>query len=290
MSVIQRNGGLYGYFRHEGELIGLRLLVKTKREGKEQLATLKRVLKTRNFSSLDPTMMELVERLFRNRNWELPADLIVMDEIRPELILWNGVLKSLGHPEIKGSPVRERLEYCFSHIVEKWGKDMPVKSIWITQIKQYQQDRLNEGAAPATVNREKAALSKMFQVLMEERLADANPARMVKNLSEKSGERQVYISFRDFNLILGHLPVWYRLVVLMAYYMGMRKGEIHNLRRSQVNLSKRIILLGPEDTKEGNWKRVPIHLDLVPVLEDTMKLRSGSSDKCVFHFVAGVDF
>ena len=42
-----------------------------------------------------------------------------------------------------------------------------MKSIWIPQIKEYQIERLNEGAAPSTVNKEKATLSKMFQVLME---------------------------------------------------------------------------------------------------------------------------
>jgi hypothetical protein len=38
----------------------------------------------------------------------------------------------------------------------------------------------------------------MFQVLMELRHVVVNPARLVKNLSEKSGERQVYISHEDF--------------------------------------------------------------------------------------------
>jgi site-specific recombinase XerD len=60
-----------------------------------------------------------------------------------------------------------------------------VKSIWIPQIKEYQIARLNDGAAASTVNKEKAALSKIFQVLMELRHVDVNPARLVKNLSEK---------------------------------------------------------------------------------------------------------
>ncbi len=44
-------------------------------------------------------------------------------------------------------------------------------------------------------------------------------------------------------------------------------------------LGKRIICLGPEDTKEANWKRVPIHRELVPVLEDALKISSLRSDK-----------
>ena len=39
------------------------------------------------------------------------------------------------------------------------------------------------------------------------------------------------------------------------------------------------MLFRPEDVKEGKWKRVPIHRDLVPVLEEVMKVQSISSDK-----------
>ena len=106
----------------------------------------------------------------------------------------------------------------------------------------------------------------MFQVLMELRHVDVNPARLVKNLSEKSGERQVYISHEDFHKILEFLPSWFRPIAQTAYYTGMRQGEVVGLTRKRVNLKKRMIYLGPEDVKEGQWKRVPIHQDLVPIL------------------------
>ena len=53
----------------------------------------------------------------------------------------------------------------------------------------------------------------------------------------------------------------------------MRRGEIQKLRRHQVRLGQRMIFIGPEDTKEGNWKRIPIHEELVPILEGIMKVR-----------------
>jgi integrase len=34
-----------------------------------------------------------------------------------------------------------------------------------------------------------------------------------------------------------------------------------------------MILIGPEDTKEGNWKRIPIHGLLVPVLQEIIDVR-----------------
>jgi integrase len=279
MSVIKRGNDYYIYFRPFGEeLIGLKTSASTKREAKEMETMMLRACRTGDYASLDLEARELCVRMFRNKKWEMPSGLLLAEDVKDELTLWDAVTLFLKHPEVKDAEVRERHEYCLSHLVEHWGKDFPVKSIWIPEIKQYQVDRVKQGAAPATVNREKSTLSKMFQVLMECRRVDVNPARLVKNLSEKSGERQVYISRPDFNLVLAHLPGWYRPVVQMAYYTGMRKGEIRNLRRSRVNLSRRIILIGPEDTKEGHWKRVPVHSELVPVLEEALKLRSIGSD------------
>jgi integrase len=139
--------------------------------------------------------------------------------------------------------------------------------------------RLNEGAAPSTINKEKTALSKMFQVLIELQHRDDNPARMVKNLSEKSGEREVYIGFDDFVGIVEQLPPWVRPVALTAFYSGMRRAEIMGLTRKHINLEGRIIKLKPEDVKEDKWKRVPIHNDLIPILTEVMKVQALGNDK-----------
>jgi integrase len=112
----------------------------------------------------------------------------------------------------------------------------------------------------------------MFQVLVEQRLVDANPCRLVKNLSQKSEERQAYLSQTDVQLIADHCPKWFRPIISTAYYTGMRRGEILGLTRKQVNLTKRMITLSPDDTKEAHWKRVPIHRELIPVLENALKV------------------
>ena len=119
-----------------------------------------------------------------------------------------------------------------------------------------------------------STLSKLFTVLIELRLVDSNPVRLVKKLSVKSGERQVYISHQDFRRIVEQCPEWFRAIAETAYYTGMRRGEILGLTRKRVKLSQRMILLGPDDTKEGHWKRVPIHRELVPVLESCLRVAS----------------
>jgi len=212
--------------------------------------------------------------MFQNQGWALPSDLRSPDAVVEELTLWRAIKLFLTYPGISDSPNRERYQQAFVHIVTQWGKDFPVKRIWIPQIKEFQQLRLREGAAASTINKEKSALSKMFEVLLELRHVEVNPARRVTNLSEKSGEREVYISAEDFAAILRFLPDWLVPVAQIAYYTGMRQGEILGLTRKHLKLAQRLIVLGPQDVKESHWKRVPVHRDLIPILQDAMRVQS----------------
>ena len=53
----------------------------------------------------------------------------------------------------------------------------------------------------------------------------------------------------------------------------MRVGEAHFLERRRVDLDRRMIFLGPEDVKEEDWKKVPIHRELVPILESCLSAK-----------------
>jgi integrase len=283
MAVKKRGKKWHFKIRIFGKEVGVVTQARLKSEAERIEMAILTGCRSGDYRGLDPISREVCVRMFQNQGWEIPPDLGTGGTVAEELILWKAMELCLKYPEIRNTPNRERLEYSFAHLVDEWGKDYPVKSIWIPQIKEYQVNRINDGAAAATVNKEKAALSKMFQVLMELRHVDVNPARLVKNLSEKSGERQVYISHEDFQRILGFLPLWFHPIAQTAYYTGMRRGEVVYLTRKRVNLKKRMIYLGPEDVKEGQWKRVPIHKDLVPILEEVMKVQAIGTDHIFLH-------
>lgn len=279
MSILKRGKHYYLRVRPFGELIN----VKTSAQSKSAARDIERAVLTArragDFRSLTPDARAVCVRMFQNQNWALPEDLVPHDVVREELTLWKAIEVFLNYPGIKDSPSKERYLYALAHVVKKWGREKPIKAIWVPQLKEYQIDRLNDGAAPATINKEKAALSRLFQVLVELQHVQANPVRLLKALSEKSGERQVYLSFDDVRTIMAQCPAWFGPMILTAYYTGMRRGEILGLTRKQVSLSKRIITLSPEDTKEAHWKRVPIHAELVPVLEGRLKVTSIGTDK-----------
>ena len=46
-----------------------------------------------------------------------------------------------------------------------------------------------------------------------------------------------------------------------------------------MDLGRRLLYFGPQDVKERRFKRVPIHLELIAVLEDALRVTSLESDR-----------
>ena len=253
----------------------------SKEEAKRIEKTVLSACRAGGYAGLDPVSREVCVNLFRNRGWEIPEDLQPEVKRKPTeaLTLWKAIELFVKYPTIRDAKSRERYIVCLEHLVEHWGKDRAIKGLWVPDLRMYQVDRMNEGAAPGTVNWEMATLSKLFGVLIELQLIESNPVRLVKRLSTKLGERQVYISREDFQRIMAQTPAWYQPFMLTAYLTGMRRGELLSITRKQVNLARRIIRLGAHETKEAHVKRVPVHSELVPVLEEVLKVTTLDTDK-----------
>lgn len=280
--VKKRGNSFYIYFKpFKDKKIGVKVDAMTKRETEQIEGAVLRACRTGNYAGLDPVSRETCVRMYQNQGWELPPEIGGYISVTParELSLWRACELFYSYPEIAESPSKWRHKCAVLNLAEKLGEDRPLKSIWVPDLKQYRVERLNEGAAESTVNRELATLSKLFQVMIELQLIDSNPVRLVPRLSTKSGERQVYLSLQDVQRIVDQCPVWFRPIVWTAFYGGLRRGEVLGLSRKQVNLSKRIITLSPEDTKEAHWKRVPIHKELVPILNESLRVSSLETDK-----------
>jgi integrase len=284
MAVMKRGGDWYIYFRpFKDKKIGVKLDVATKTEAKGIEAMLTRACRTGDYTGLDPVSREACVRMFINQKWQLPPELggRVVTAPTAELTLWKACELFMKYPETraKNEKALVRYELSMTHLVRLLGKEVPLKALWVPELKQYQIERLSEGAAPNTINIELSCLSRIFAVMIEMRLLDANPCRQTKRLSTKSNEREVYLSLETVQAIADECPTWYQRYMWCAFYTGMRRGELIRLTRKQVNLGKRIISLRPEDTKEGKPKRIPVHGDLVPILAEAMSIPYLLSDR-----------
>jgi integrase len=277
--IVRRGKAYHLKIKPFGHPIWVRTLALTYQEAREIERAVLVALRVDDFRSLWPEAREVCLRIFENQGWTIPDDLGPKARPAKELTLWDAATIFFDYPSIKHAKAKERYTYALGHVIEAWGKEKPVKSIRVADVREYQTNRIQSGASPSTVNWEKGTLSKLFQVLVELDHVESNPVRQVKNLSQKPEERQVYLSLEDVGRIAGRCPDWFKPILWTAFYTGMRRGEILDLTRNRVNLSRRMIYLGPEDTKEAHWKRVPVHGELVPIFADAMKVSAFGSDK-----------
>ena len=282
MAVKLQGKTWYVFFRPFGSQIKLALKdCESRRQAVALEAELLEALQKSDYSNLTGSARQTVVKLFANQGWEMPEGLHPTRAKEPpkEFTLWDAVKLYTSDPSYKNLSRPEDYATKLAHLVGFFKKDRPVKDVWISDLKLYRTHRANQGMSNATINRELAAFSGIFRVLVEHQIVEINPCRQLPKLSEKSGQRQVYISLEDVGKIMNFSPDWFRDMIWMSYLTGMRRGEVHKLQWRHVNMNTRIISFHATETKEGQSKRVPIHRDLMPIFQRLRKVRSLSDDR-----------
>ena len=91
--------------------------------------------------------------------------------------------------------------------------------------------------------------------------------------------RQVYISYSDAVKLFALLPEWLRPIAQTIYYTGMRVGEAFGLEKDTVELDQKMIFLTPGMVKKDVRKKIPVHRELLPVLEPCLRATTRSDDR-----------
>jgi len=277
MSAIEKQKtGFSLRFRPLGKQVRVHVPVETEEQVVKTREAVEMACRSGLFSRLSSLEKDVAQSSFEKSGFAVPADLI-NERFQPQIVepgpltLWQAVELFLNYSTIREDESnRDRHIYALKHIVRFLGRQTVVEEIWVPEVRAYMEYRKTSGAANTTVNREKSTMSKLFTVLQELRLVDQNPCRLVKRLSTKASERKVYLSYTDALELFRHLPDWLRPIAQTVYYTGMRVGEAFGLQRSRVDLDRRMIFLGPNKVKEDDRKKVPIHWELVPVLESCL--------------------
>ena len=268
MAIVKKGTAYHLAIRIDGRQVWVTSGTESKTRAREIERQVVVACRSRDFRSLDADARCATIALFENQGWPIPADL----RAEEPLTLGKAVEMCLSAPENDGRSAR--LKTVFDRVVEHFGESFPISSLWVPQIREYLHKRQTEGASSSTLNKEKAAISSLFRVLAEHRITSENPALLIPNFNEAGNERAAYVSHADFQRVIKALPQWLKPIAQTAYFSGMRRGEILGLTRDKVSLSRRIITLQSDDTKEGHAKRVPIHHELVPILVEALKVRA----------------
>jgi integrase len=111
---------------------------------------------------------------------------------------------------------------------------------------------------PASVNRELAALSKIFSLALRDGVTNTNPVRLVTRFREDNLRHRTLTVAEEARLLaaLEFKPLL-RSVVVVALHTGMRKGEILGLRWSHVDFLRNVVWV--TQTKSGKDRIVPMN-------------------------------
>ena len=92
----------------------------------------------------------------------------------------------------------------------------------------------------------------------------------MSSLKENNVRNRV-LSFEEFDKLIKHSPEHLQPILGLAYYTGMRKGEILGLTWDQVDLKRGWIHLRPEQTKTGEGRKIPLNEKVVKILRSIRK-------------------
>ena len=142
-----------------------------------------------------------------------------------------------------------------------------VRAIDITasRIRAYQGYRLDEGAAPGTVNRRLACLRRMFSLALVDDLISRAP-RVPMLEGEKV--REGFVGDDSFTRLLSCLPAHLQPLVEFLYLSGWRKAEAQNLLWKNVRLKEQVVILARRDSKNKEPRTLPLAGRLLGLIQE----------------------
>jgi integrase len=144
------------------------------------------------------------------------------------------------------------------------------------RIERYKSERLgtkrrgDKFVAPATINRELAALKRAFKLAVEQKRLSTMP--VIKLLAENN-VRQGFVEPPLFKRVAASLPEPLDDIAWFAYLSGWRKSEITTLEWADVDREGRRVTLRREHSKTGEPRVLPLIDELVEIIDRRWRAR-----------------
>ena len=190
------------------------------------------------------------------------------DKFKEQYLEW-----SKGNKKPKSSL---RDECSLKHLSRFFG-GKALSEISSFMVEKYKLIRKEEGAEPATINWELGCLRHMFNMALKWKKAQINPVREVKFLKEPKEKDRILAEEEEARLLeavrTGHKSKYLVAIIVTALNTGMRKGEILNMKWSNVDFKNGVITV--EKTKNDEIRKIPMNQRLTETLEGAKKVSKG---------------
>jgi integrase len=182
------------------------------------------------------------------------------------------------HRSLKETELRMR-----RHLWPHFGK-LRASDFTTSHVRKYILKRKSAQAANATINRELAILKRAFRLASQCDPPLVGRVPYIPTL-EENNVRTGFVEHGDYLALLRELPDYLKLLLVVAYHTGVRKGELFKIGKEQVDLRAGEVRLNPGETKNAEGRVLPIYGDMRPWLEMQISVLEAKFPGCrwLFH-------
>ena len=198
--------------------------------------------------------------------------------------------KYLNRDAVKGLAMYKSgvLKPLFNRFNAAFGQSL-VNRIKTSEINDFKARLKEEGLSDAYIDKIIAAPRAMVNAYFKDGELTRHPvdtfASIKKSLKKNANARKQIWTREQFEALMAEAAEHLKPVLAMAYYTGMRRGEILELRHKHVDLINRQIRLTPQMTKDDEPREIPILEPLYQILKD---LPASDDPEAIFLTNAGM--
>jgi integrase len=163
---------------------------------------------------------------------------------------------------MKRRSVEQFHKHYTNNLIAYFGEKF-LQDIGVEDVERYRLDR-SKNVAPASVNRGLAVLKRIYNLAIKWDLTEKNPVKFVEFLKEPEG-RLRFLSKQDQTALLDRCKGDLYDIVLIALRTGMRRGEVLNLRKADLDFERELIFVSK--TKTGRTLQLPMLKEVKLLLE-----------------------
>jgi len=170
----------------------------------------------------------------------------------------------------------ESIKAPLAHLSKYFGETCRAINITSDRITTYVAERIETGAAQATINRSLSALKRAFRLAeIAKKVADRPHIAML----EENNARQGFVTRGEFARLHDALPADLRDPVDFLYYSAWRVGEMRSLEWRDIKDG--VIRLRSENSKNKRGRELPLVRELAEIIE---RARERRIPECPFVF------
>jgi len=150
-------------------------------------------------------------------------------------------------------------------------------------VRRYRSRRLREGAARATINRELEIVKRAWTLALQ-----CDPPKVTRlfhfPMFEEDNVRIGFLEDEQYAALHAELPAYLKPLLVVAYHVPCRLGELRNLFFNQLDFKANEIVLNPGETKNREGRRMPMFGPIRETLLMQKAIRDAKYPDCPYVF------